>query len=206
MNAPQGTEAWRIERAGHVTASRFDDVQSKIKTGEAATRLKYRLQVVTERLTGVPIDGFQSGPMRWGTETEPFGRMAYEAKTGILAAEAPFRKHRGHAWIGASPDGEIDADGVLEIKCPESTTHVAWLQDGPRLPPEHVAQVQGVLWVTERRWCDFVSFDPRMPERLQLFVVRVARDDAYIAALEKEVLAFAAECERMIEQLNRLAA
>jgi putative phage-type endonuclease len=205
MNAPQGTEAWLIERAGHATASCFDAVLAKIKSGEAMTRRKYRLRLVTERLTGLPTPSFKNAAMEWGVATEPFGRMAYEAATGMLAIEAPFRKHPTIAWCGCSPDGEIEDDGLLEIKCPDSTTHVEYLTAGV-MPSDYIPQVQGQMWVTGRAYCDFVSFDPRMPANLQLFRVRVERDDAYCERLEAEVLQFLDETAALEQRLRERAA
>lgn len=201
MNAPQGTEAWRIERAGSATASCFSHVLAKIKTGEAATRRKYRIQLVTERLTGVPCSSYVNAAMQYGIEQEPFARMAYEAATGLLAIEAPFRKHPMIGYCGASPDGEIGEDGLLEIKCPESLTHVEYLTGGV-LPSDYVPQVQGQMWVTGRHWCDFVSFDPRMPLKLQLFRVRVERDEAYCKRLESETVAFLEEVAALEKDLR----
>lgn len=203
-DANQGTEAWLLERVGFCTASRFDAVLAKIKTGEAATRRNYKLQIVTERLTGLPTPSFnQSAAMIWGTEHEPYARMALEAQNGVMVIEAPFRKHSMMDWVGCSPDGEIDLDGLCELKCPDSTTHVEWLQSG-LVPTEHVPQIQGQMWITGRQWCDFVSFDPRMPERLRLFVVRVPRDDAYIVALRLEVEKFLGEVQELHDRLMKL--
>lgn len=204
MSAPQGTEAWLIERAGHATASRFCDVLAKIKSGEAATRRKYRLQLVTERLTGLPSPSYSNAAMEWGREQEPFARMAYEAHSGLLAIEAPFRKHATLPWCGASPDGEIDDDGGLEIKCPDSITHVGYLTGGTA-PADYIPQIQGAMWVTGRRWWDFVSFDPRMPANLRLFVARVPRDEEYIAMLAREVETFLAEVAREEDDLRKRA-
>lgn len=197
----QGTEAWKKERAGHCTASRFKDVLAKIKTGEAATRRNYRVQLVTERLIGAPIsNGFTSKAMEWGTATEPLARMAYEARTGDPVIETGFHHHPKIEWVGASPDGLVGSDGLIEIKCPEPATHMEWLLDGV-CPSEHVAQVQGQLWITGRTWCDFVSYDPRFPENLRLLVARVERNDSYIAELEKQVRLFLREVDQLHDRL-----
>lgn len=205
MNAPQQTDAWLLERAGHATASCFDAVLAKIAKGEASTRRKYRMRLVTERLTGLPTPSFKNASMEWGTQTEPFGRMAFEAATGLLAIEAPFRKHAMIQWCGCSPDGEIGDDGLLEIKCPDSTTHVEYLTAGV-MPSDYVPQVQGQMWVTGRAWCDFVSFDPRLPANLQLFRVRVERDDEYCKRLEAEVLQFLEETAALEKRLRERTA
>lgn len=205
MNSPQGTAEWLKERAGCATASRFADVCAKIKTGEAATRRKYRLQLVTERLTGIPTQGYVNAAMQWGIDTEPEARMAYEADRGEVVEETGFAKHPVIPWCGASPDGLIGDDGLAEFKCPESTTHLEWMESG-RVPPEHIPQIQGQMWITGRQWCDFVSYDPRFPAGLQLFVVRVSRDDEYIKGLEKEVMDFLAGVEEVVQRLMLKAA
>jgi putative phage-type endonuclease len=201
MSAPQGSEAWLAERAGHCTASRAADVLAKIKTGEADTRRKYRIQLVTERFTGIPAQGFQNAAMVWGTQTEPFAREAYEAETGELVQQVGFIKHPELAWVGASPDGCLGDDGLIEIKCPESTTHLEWM-DAERVPPKHVPQIQFQLWVTGRTWCRFVSYDPRFPERLRLFMVKVRRDDKFIETLASEVTHFLAQVDELHGRLN----
>ena len=200
MSAAQGTEEWAKERAGCATASRFSDVMAKIKVGEATTRIKYRIQLVTERLTGVPVEGYTKAIMLRGIETEPEARMAYEAERGVIVEEVGFVKHPTIPNCGASPDGLVGDEGMAEIKCPESTTHLTWMEAG-RLPPEHIAQIQGQMAVCGRQWVDFVSYDPRFPPGLQLFVVRVNRDEAYIKDLETEVRVFLAGVDAMIERL-----
>lgn len=205
MNAPQGSTAWLSARAGHATASRFKDVLARIKVGEAAGRRNYRMQLVTERLTCIPCESYTNAAMQWGTDTEPAARAAYEALTGEIVAEAPFLLHTGLDWVGASPDGLVGADGGIEIKCPhQSTVHVETLQGG--MPPDHIAQIQGVMWVTGRQWVDFVSFDPRMPENLQLHVERIKRDEPYITLLETEVRKFLAEVDALEQQLRKRVA
>lgn len=200
MMAQQGTEEWKAARVGKATASRFDDVMAKIKTGEAKGRIKYRIQLVAERLTGNPVEGYQNAAMQWGIATEPQARMAYEAARGVVVDEVGLLDHSKIKMCGASPDGLVGDDGMVEIKCPESTTHLIWLEGGD-VPSEHVAQIQGQMAVTGRRWVDFVSFDPRFPEGLQLFIVRVPRDEAYIKDLESEVRQFLAGVDAMVERL-----
>lgn len=201
MNAPQRTDEWLKERCGFATASRFADVMAKIKTGEAATRRKYRIQLVTERLTGNPVQGYQNAAMLWGTQTEPEARMAYEAEMGVIVQETGFLKHAAIPWCGASPDGLIDDDGMLELKCPESVTHIEWMEGG-KVPPEHLPQIQGQMAVTGRHYVDFASYDPRFPEGLQLFIVRVPRDDSYIKELESGIVGFLSEVDAMMKKLN----
>lgn len=201
MSAPQGSQEWLKARAGHCTASRFKDVMAKIKAGEAASRRNYRVQLVTERMIGAPISsGFKSAAMEWGTQTEPLARLAYEARTGEPVIESPFVLHPAVDWTGASPDGLVAADGIVEIKCPEPQTHMECLLDGV-CPSEHIPQIQGQLWVTGRKWADFVSFDPRFPQHLRLLVVRVPRDDNYISALEFQVKLFLREVDELHDRL-----
>jgi hypothetical protein len=126
--------------------------------------------------------------------------MAYEATAGALVQETGFVKHPSIAWCGASPDGLIGDDGMLELKCPESTTHLEWMEAG-KVPPEHLPQIQGQMAVTGRHWVDFCSYDPRFPPGLQLFIVRVERDEDYIKQLHADVCAFLVEVEDMVERL-----
>lgn len=158
------------------------------------------MQLVTERLTGNPVTGYINAAMQHGTDTEPYAREAYEAETGAMVMQTGFIKHGLIPWCGASPDGFIDADGLVEIKCPESTTHLEWMEAG-KAPPKHLPQIQGQMWVTDRQYCDFVSFDPRFPSNLQLFIVRVMRDDEYLKTLEKEVREFLAGVDEMVQKL-----
>lgn len=201
MSAPQGSAEWLKARAGHCTASKFKDVLAKIKAGEAASRRNYRVQLVTERMIGAPIsNGFKSAAMEWGTQTEPLARLAYESKTGEPVVESPFLLHPSLDWTGASPDGLVGTDGLVEIKCPEPQTHMETILDGV-CPTDHTPQIQGQLWVTGRKWADFVSFDPRFPKHLQILIVRVQRDDAYIAELEKQVRLFLREVDQLHDRL-----
>jgi putative phage-type endonuclease len=201
----QGTPEWLLARAGHVTASRFKDVLATVRVGEAAGRRDYRWQLVTERLTGLPQESYTNTAMQWGTDHERAARDAYDAHTGELVALEGFVLHSDIPWVGCSPDGFVGTDGAVEIKCPYgSVVHVQTISGG--MPSEHRAQVQGVLWVTGRDWCDFISYDPRMPEKLQLHVERVKRDDAYIEKLEAEVRKFLVEVEQMHMQLLVMAA
>lgn len=196
----QGSPEWFAERCGRATASRFGDVLAVIKSGEAADRKNYKAQLVCERMTGVPAESFESAPMRWGTETEPFARIAYEATTGNIVQEVGFIRHPT-LMAGASPDGLIGEDGAVEIKCPNSATHIETILKG--MPAKHTAQIQGQLWISGRKWADFVSYDPRLPERLQLYVQRVERDESFITNLSAEVEKFLSEVDSLIEQLER---
>lgn len=197
----QGSNEWHLSRVGKVTASRIADVLSKGKSGESASRKNYRTELVVQRLTGVPGESFTNAAMEWGTATEPLARIAYEAKMGIFVNEVAFIDHPSISNFGCSPDGCIADDGLLEIKCGNSSTHIDWMLDG-KPPTKHIPQMQCQMAVTGRQWCDFVSFDPRLPEDLQLFVVRLERDEEYIKAMEAEVEKFLSEVEEMFTKLK----
>ena len=174
----QRTDEWYAARLGRATASNFGKVLAKIKTGEAADRRNYRAQLVIERLTGNRQEGYSNAAMQWGTEQEPFARIAYMADRGLDVQEIGFIQHET-LMAGCSPDGLIGTDGLIEIKCPVSATHIETLKT-QHMPLEHMPQVQGQMWIAGREWCDFVSYDPRMPEKLQMFVQRVPRDVMHV--------------------------
>ena len=196
----QGTPEWHQLRLGKVTASRVSDVMAKIKTGESASRKNYRAELVVQRLTGMPSESFTNAAMEWGTATEPMARIAYEIEKEVLVEQVGFIEHPTIAMFGCSPDG-LAHDGMIEIKCPNSATHIEYLTDN-KAPAKYINQMQCQMAVTGRKWCDFVSFDPRLPEDLQLFVVRVERDQKYIDSMEVEVVEFLTEVEGMVNQLK----
>lgn len=196
----QGTPEWHQLRLGKVTASRVSDVMAKIKTGESASRKNYRAELVVQRLTGLPSESFTNAAMEWGTATEPMARIAYEIEKEVLVEQVGFIEHPTIAMFGCSPDGLVH-DGMIEIKCPNSATHIEYLTDN-KAPAKYINQMQCQMAVTGRKWCDFVSFDPRLPEDLQLFVVRVERDQKYIDSMEVEVVEFLTEVEGMVNQLK----
>ena len=199
----QGSPEWHAERLGRATASRFADVMAKIKTGEAAGRRNYRAQLVCERLTGTPSESFTTAAMQFGTEQEPFARAAYEAQFGELVEQVGFIQH-SDLMAGCSPDGLLGDDGGLEIKVPNTATHIDTILNG--FPVEHTPQIQGAMWITGRKWWDFVSFDPRMPERLQLYAFRVMRDEKLISEIEAEVRRFLNEVDETVARLMEKAA
>ncbi len=206
ISCEQGTAEWKAVRAGKVTASRIADVMAKIKTGEAKTRLDYKIQILSERLTGVPADdGYVNAAMQWGTEQEPFARAAYEIANDVMVEQIGFVMHPEIPLAGCSPDGLVGEDGLIEIKCPKSSTHLQYLL-AKKVPAEYVPQMCWQLACTGREWCDFVSYDPRMPENLQLFVVRFAVDPSYTALVEKEVRQFLAEVNGLLIQLGQVEA
>lgn len=199
----QRTDEWFQTRLGKVTASRVGDVMSKTKSGYSATRANYMAQLICERLTGVKAESFTSAAMEWGVEQEPFAVAAYEAKAGVFVEPVGFIEHPTIALAGASPDGFTALDGLIEIKCPNSATHIDTLLNQD-VDNKYVKQMQWQMACTGRQWCDFVSFDPRLPDNLQLFVKRIPRDEAAIAAMEMEVTKFLAELATKVQQLEKL--
>lgn len=198
----QGSAEWFAQRAGKVTASRVADVIAKTKTGWGASRANYAAQLVAERLTGNVEPTFTNAAMQWGTDKEPEAREAYEFHAGVFVDQVGMIDHPKIAMTGASPDGLVGDDGLVEIKCPNTATHIETLLSG-KVPAKYVTQMAWQMACTSRAWCDFVSFDPRMPEHMRLFVQRVNRDDALIATLEAEVSAFLTEVSDTVASLSR---
>ena len=199
----QGTDAWFNARIGKVTASRVADLMAKTKTGYSASRDNYMAQLVCENLTKTKAEGFTNAAMEWGTEQEPFARAAYEAKTGVMVEEVGFVPHPLIEWAGASPDGLVGDDGLVEIKCPNTATMIDTLLT-EKVPSKYNIQMQFQMACTGRHWCDYVVFDPRMPAKAQLFVKRVFRDDAFIQEMEAEIINFLTEVNVQIQQLNAI--
>ena len=199
----QGSEEWFAQRLGHVTASRMSDVLAKGKAGEAVTRQKYRMQIIAERVSGRVAESFTSAAMEWGVEQEKVARIRYEADTGYFVDEAEFYNHPTIKWLGASPDGVISGvNALIEIKCPNTQTHLGYRLDN-KPPAAYVNQMQCQMWVTGAEWCDFVSYDPRVPEHLQLFISRLQRDNDLIAKMEIETIKFLGEVDDAINQLEK---
>ena len=199
----QGTEEWFTIRIGKVTASRVADVIAKTKTGYSATRDNYMAQLVCERLTGQKGESFTNAAMQHGTDTEPLARAAYEALQDVLVDEVGFVPHPSIIMAGASPDGLVGEDGLLEIKCPNTATHIETLLS-QSVPGKYNTQMQFQMACTGRQWCDFVSFDNRLPEELQLFVKRVPRDTVFIRLIEAEIIQFLAELDDKINKLMKV--
>lgn len=197
----QGSEEWMALRRGKVTASRVSDVIAKTKTGWGASRANYMAELVAERLTGNTAEGFTNAAMQWGTEKEPEARSAYEFRMDATVDVIGFVDHPTLNMSGASPDGLIGKDGLLEIKCPNTATHIDTLL-GLTVPSKYVTQMQWQMACTNRAWCDFVSFDPRMPEAMRLFVSRVHRDNEMIGELEQAIKVFLAELEKKVTDLT----
>jgi putative phage-type endonuclease len=200
----QRTEDWFSARLGKVTASRVADVLARTKTGYSASRANYLTQLVLERVTGTKSEGFTSAAMQWGIDQEPFARAAYEASKGVLVDEVGFMQHPTIEASGASPDGLVGADGMVEIKCPDSKTALeCWLSADP-VESKYFAQMQWQMACAGRFWCDYVVFDPRMPAKAQLFVHRVERDDKWIKETEIEVKKFLAEVDAKVAALRKI--
>lgn len=199
----QGSEEWKQLRLGKVTASRVADVIAKTQKGYSASRANYAAQLICERLTGVPAEGFTNDAMRWGTDTEPQARSAYEFYKDVDVRQVSFVPHPSIADAGCSPDGLVGDDGLVEIKCPNTATHIETLV-GKAVPQKYTTQIQFQLACTGRQWCDFVSFDPRMPEAMQFFCVRVHRVPEIIEGLEQEVITFLNEVRAKIATLRNI--
>lgn len=197
----QRSDAWFMERAGKVTASAIYKVMARTKTGYGADRANYHAQLVAERLTGRAAESFTNAAMQWGTDTEPQARAMYSLVTGLDVQETGFHAHPAIAMSGASPDGLVGETGLVEIKCPNTATHIATLTGGG-IDRKYLLQMQWQMACTGRDWCDFASFDPRLPDEMQLHVRRVERDAALLAEIEGEVTAFLAEVSATVEQLS----
>jgi putative phage-type endonuclease len=202
----QGTAEWLQDRLGRVTASKIADVMMKPAT---AGYQNYLAQLVCERLTGLPTEGFVSSAMAFGTETEPQARAYYEMETGRDVEQVGFIPHPTLAMSGASPDGIIGADGLIEIKCPMPATHIKTLT-GAGIDRKYLLQMQWQMVCTERDWCDFVSFCPALPPELSMYLKRVDRDAELCAEITAAVTAFLADvdakCAALVALTNRAAA
>ena len=208
MSEEQGTENWFADRLGKVTASRLADVLAKTKTGYSASRTNYITQLVLERITNTRAESYSNAAMQWGTEQEPFARAAYEAHTGQMVEEVGFIPHPDIEAAGASPDGLVGNDGMVEIKCPSSSTVLeVWLthsQGGNAVDAKYYAQMQWQMRCANRAWCDYVVFDPRMPAKAQLFIFRVERNPDWLKIAEDEVTTFLAEVDAKVVALNKI--
>lgn len=202
-NMIQGSSEWFAVRCGKVTASKVADVIAKTKTGWGASRSNYMAQLIVERLTGKPAESYSNAAMQWGTETEPQARATYSFMRDVAVIEMGFAPHPSIIMSGASPDGLVGDDGLIEIKCPNTATHIESLL-GAAIEKKYITQMQWQMACTGRKWCDFVSFDPRLPVELQMKVERVTRDDAMIAELENEVNIFLSELDAKLVKLDGL--
>ncbi len=194
----QGTSEWLSERAGKVTASMFTNIMMKPST---AGYQSYQGQLIAEQLTGIPHEGYTNSYMAWGTETEPQARAMYELETGNTVDEVGFINHPFIKNSGASPDGLIGDDGLVEIKCPATHTHIKTLTGAP-IDKKYIMQMQWQMTCTGAKWCDFVSFDPRISESMRIHITRVERDDKLIAEMEAAASDFLAEIDATLAQLR----
>ena len=200
----QRTPEWFELRLGKVTASRIGDLMAKTRSGYSASRANYMAELAIQRLTGTVEQGFTSPAMLWGTEQESNARNAYSFFTDNEVNEIAFINHPTIEQAGASPDGLVGDDGLVEIKCPNSATHLDTLLTG-KINNKYLLQMQWQMACSGRKWCDFVSFDPRFPEDLKIFIKRVERDDKLIAEITAEVKKFLAELDETMTQLGQLA-
>ena len=198
----QRSEEWFAARCGKVTASRVADIIAKTKTGASASRDNYLAQLVCERMTGKPVESYSNSAMQWGTDTEPFARAAYEARMDLLVTEVGFIDHPWIAMSGASPDG-LANEGMVEIKCPNTATHIDTLLSRT-VPAKYITQMMWQMACADRPWADFVSFDPRLPERHQLFIKRINYDPEMVNLLENSVIQFLGDVDLKIQQLESL--
>ena len=198
----QGSPEWFAQRIGRVTASRICDVVAKTRSGWGASRANYMAQIITERLTGRPTESYTNAAMQHGIDCEPQARAAYMRETLVLVTKAEFVPHPKIAMSGASPDGYVGSDGLFEAKCPQTATHIETLL-GQAVPAKYIAQMQWQMACTGRAWVDFCSFDPRLPEPMQLYIQRVPRDNHFIGETEALVIAFLAEVETKLVALKK---
>ena len=199
----QGTDEWFAIRCGKVTASRVADVIATTKSGYSASRANYEAQLICEILTGKPAESYSNAAMAWGTETEPLARAQYELKTGEMVNQVGFVVHPMIEQAGASPDGLVGSEGLIEIKCPNTSTHLDTLL-AQKVSSKYITQMTWQMVCTGRKWCDFVSYDPRLPENLQLFVQRIELDEDYAKKLQNEVVMFLVEVNEKVEKLRKI--
>jgi putative phage-type endonuclease len=197
----QRSNEWFQARLGKVTASRVSDLMARTKSGYSASRANYMAELICERLTGQPAERFSNAAMQWGTDNEPHAKTSYAFMRDATIEDVGFILHSSIADFGASPDGLIGTDGLIEVKCPNTATHIETLLS-ESVDGKYITQMQVQMACTGRQWCDFVSFDPRLPVDMQLFVKRVPRDNARIAEIETEVSAFLGEIAKKLDALH----
>ncbi len=201
----QGSQEWIDARLGKVTASRVAELMARTKTGFSTSRANYMAELICERLTGSQAEKYSNAAMAWGTEQEPNAKAAYAFMEDVEIADVGFVPHPTISDFGASPDGLVGEIGLVEIKCPITATHLDTLLNGT-IDGKYITQMQVQLACTGRAWCDFVSYDPRLPVDMQLWVKRVHRDAGKIAEIETEVTQFLAELTAKIAKLQAMYA
>jgi len=199
MTILQRSEGWFADRCGKVTASRIKDIDAKPVKGKKYNALT--LTILSERITGVQEETKTTDPMQWGIDQEPYAIAAYENETGNFVKGTGLIDHPVIKLSGASPDGLVNLDGQIEVKCPSTATHLNTLLT-KEIPVEYIPQITWQLACTRREWCDFVSYDPRLPEHLQLVVIRVNAEDLDIAGIEQSVIRFNQKIDQIIAELN----
>lgn len=199
----QRTPEWFVERMGKVTGSRIADVVARTKSGYGASRANYMAQLLVERLTLTPSESYINSAMQWGIDHEPLARAAYEFLYDRKVELVAFVEHPVINMAGCSPDGFVGDEGLVEFKCPNTATHIETLLTG-KVDQKYIHQMQWQMACTDRRWCDFVSFDPRLPAKLQMWRKRVTRDDKVIEMLENETMKFLQDLDDKVEALNKL--
>jgi putative phage-type endonuclease len=197
----QRSPEWYAAKLGKVGASRIADIMGRTKTGYSTSRANYLAELLCERLTGTNGDSYESPAMVWGREKEPEAKVTYSFVTGLQIEDAGFIDHPSIAMAGASPDGFVGADGLIEIKCPNTATHIDALLS-QSIDGKYLLQMQFQMAVTGRQWCDFVSFDPRMPPEMQLLIKRIYRQPEKIVEIEGEVRSFLAELDAKVAALQ----
>lgn len=201
----QRSAEWFAVKCGKIGAGRVHDITTKTRTGYGASRANVMAEIVCERLTGRFTESFTTASMQWGIDQEAAARDLYSARTGQLIEEVGWVDHPTIADAGCSPDGLVGDDGLIEIKCPNTATALDYVLSR-KIPARYQTQMQWQMACSSRAWCDFVSFDPRLPEHLQMLVIRVERDDQCIKELEAEVRDFLVEVEQKVQQLKELEA
>lgn len=198
----QGSQEWHDIRCGRITASRISDIMAKLKSGKpSASRKSYISELVAERLSGQPADFYMNSYMQWGIDTEPKAREAYERENLVEVKEIGFKVHPDIENAGCSPDGVIDP-GLIEIKCPKTSTHLDTVLSG-KIPKKYILQMQWQMCCMDAEWCDFVSYDPRLPSPHDIWIKRISRDDELIKQIESEVIEADKEVDNIIEKLNQ---
>ncbi len=199
----QGSDEWRAYKLGKVSASRIIDIMPGQRGEYRASRANYMAELICEILTGIPTDHYTTAAMERGTETEPMARAAYEAITGSMVQQVGFVDHEQIADAGYSPDGLVDDKGLIEIKCPNTATHIDTLVNGA-VKKDYIYQMQFGMDCAGRDWCDFISYDPRLPDNLSIFIRRYLRDENMIASIRYEVRKLQAEIQATLEKLRAI--
>lgn len=196
-NTQQRTEEWFKARVGKLTGSRFKDVLKGKRGAYLKARSDLMGQMIVEVLSGKPAESMGNRATEWGTMCEPVALVEYQHRSGKKVEESPFLDHPEIDRVGCSPDGLVVGEsGIIEIKCPFNG--INHLNSAKMMPSEHIPQVQGNMWVTGAQYCDFISFDPRLPEKYQLIVHRIERDHEFIDLLTEESVKFLTEFNKQL--------